>query len=205
MIEPVPRSDTPDAVIGLVLAAGAGARFGLPKALVREASGRTWVERAVTLLATAGCRDVLVVTGARAEDVEGALPAGVTAVRCADWSSGLSASLRTGLLAAAAVPDIARVVVVPVDTPGLSVAAIRRVLDAADATGGGLARATYSGEPGHPVVLAAPHLGPAAAGLTGDRGAREYLERHGVVNVDCSDVAVGDDVDTPEEWARWNR
>ncbi len=55
-------------VAGLLLAAGAGRRMGRPKALV-ELGGVTLVERGVRLLTAGGCRPVVVVTGAAADEV----------------------------------------------------------------------------------------------------------------------------------------
>ena len=51
-------------VAGLVLAAGAGSRFGQPKALVRGADGVPWLVRTVGVLRAAGCAPVIVVLGA---------------------------------------------------------------------------------------------------------------------------------------------
>jgi len=51
-------------VAGLVLAAGAGSRFGRPKALVRGSDGAPWLVRAVGVLRAAGCAPVIVVLGA---------------------------------------------------------------------------------------------------------------------------------------------
>ena len=55
---------------GLVLAAGAGRRFGGPKALV-DFRGVRLVDRAVGLLRAGGCDRVLVVSGAVELDVPG--------------------------------------------------------------------------------------------------------------------------------------
>ena len=60
-----------------------------------------------------------------------------------------------------------------------------------------LARAVFDGRPGHPVLIARHHWTPAAATLSGDRGARAYLDAHGVVDVECGDLYDGHDVDTP--------
>ena len=48
-------------VAGLVLAAGAGRRFGSPKALLTRADGRRYVDHAVASLRDAGCDPVVVV------------------------------------------------------------------------------------------------------------------------------------------------
>ncbi|HKD98279.1 MAG TPA: NTP transferase domain-containing protein, partial [Micromonosporaceae bacterium] len=49
-------------VAGLLLAAGEGRRYGMPKALV-ESDGRLLVERALATLRGGGCDPVVVVLG----------------------------------------------------------------------------------------------------------------------------------------------
>lgn len=74
---PMPHPDTPPAgIAGLVLAAGAGSRYGMPKALVRDEAGRSWLQRAVAVLAAAGCSPVIVVLGARGTEAAAMLEAG---------------------------------------------------------------------------------------------------------------------------------
>ena len=177
-------------VTGIVLAAGAGSRMGTPKALL-STGGEPWVAVAARLLLHAGCARVVVVLGASAEDARGMLPtdAAITTITNAAWRAGMGSSLAAGLGAASG--DAALVTVV--DTPQLPVAAARRVL----ASGAPLARAVFDGRPGHPVLIARDHWTPAAATLSGDRGARAYLDAHDVVDVECGDLYDGHDVDTP--------
>ncbi|WP_157602283.1 NTP transferase domain-containing protein, partial [Promicromonospora kroppenstedtii] len=56
--------------VGIVLAAGAGSRFGMPKALARSDGGTPWLELACQALVDGGCADVVVVLGARADEAE---------------------------------------------------------------------------------------------------------------------------------------
>ncbi|WP_427894797.1 nucleotidyltransferase family protein [Kribbella sp. GL6] len=185
----------PPAVAGLVLAAGAGRRMGTPKALVRDAAGVAWVVRTARLLAEAGCAPVLVVVGAEASRARAALAGeSVEVVEATDWSEGMSASLRAGLTQLTASAADA-VVVVPVDVPGLTVAAVERVTSGAGADA--LARATYDGAPGHPVVLGRAHWAGVIASARGDEGARTYLREHRAAQLECGDVADGTDIDTP--------
>lgn len=86
-------------VAGLVLAAGAGTRFGGPKGLARTPDGEPWVARAVRTLRAAGCDPVLVTVGAQAEAVAALVPADAEVVRVSGWQEGLAASLRAGLRA----------------------------------------------------------------------------------------------------------
>lgn len=194
-------------VAGLVLAAGAGRRMGSPKALVRDPAGVPWVVRASRLLAEAGCSPVVVVIGAAADQVRAELTTEpVEVVEATDWSEGMGASLRAGLTAlrdphaafdAAGDGEVVAVVVVPVDVPGLTVTAVRRVADGAEARV--LARATYRGVPGHPVVIGRAHWDGVIEEARGDEGARGYLRAHDVVAVECADLGDGADVDTVDD------
>jgi CTP:molybdopterin cytidylyltransferase MocA len=173
------------AAAGVLLAAGAGTRYGMPKAL---AEGGDWLRACVTALADGGCDDVVVVLGAAVVDV----PAPARVVVADDWEQGLSASVRAGVTAI----DAAYVVLHTVDTPDVGADAVRRVLGAARSSPSGLARARYGDRPGHPVVIARRHWPQLLNGLRGDEGARPFLhDRTDVVAVDCADLASGDDID----------
>lgn len=140
---------------------------------------------AVAALAGGGCDDVVVVLGAAVV----AVPAPARAVVARDWESGAGASLRAGL---GAVADADAAVIHLVDTPDVTADVVRRVL----ATGALLARATYGGRPGHPVVIAREFWPDLVATLRGDEGARGFLAgRDDLVLVECGDLASGEDVD----------
>lgn len=178
---------------GVVLAAGAGSRFGMPKVLAADGD---WLRRAVAALHHGGCAEVIVVLGACGADVV-EVPAPARAVYAADWADGLSASLRTGLGAV----DTDFAVVHLVDTPDIGPDVVRRVLSAARVAPSGLARAVYDGRPGHPVVIARRHFPQLLAGVTGDVGAGPFLRaRTDVSAVQCADLAGGADIDLrPDE------
>jgi nicotine blue oxidoreductase len=172
---------------GVVLAAGAGTRFGMPKVLAGDGD---WLRRSVAALHDGGCGDVVVVLGAAVVDV----PAPARAVVAADWADGLSASVRAGVRAAGDAADF--VVLTTVDTPDVGAAAVRRVLAAARTSTSGLARAYYDGRPGHPVVIARRHWPALLDALTGDVGAGPFLVgRDDVVAVECADLGTGRDID----------
>lgn len=205
---------------GLLLAAGAGRRMGRPKALV-ELDGEPLVLRALRVLRDGGCTPLVVVLGASAGAVRAVLPPDVTGVVASGWAEGMGASLRAGLAAlggtgpgdATAAPDAGTgpgeptaapdaALVHLVDLPGVTVAAVRRVLAAA-AGPDALARAAYDGRPGHPVLLGRSHWDGVRESATGDAGARGYLAAHPVRLVECGDLATPEDVDTPEHLARF--
>ncbi len=192
---------------GLLLAAGAGARMGTPKGLLRDARDVPYLDRVLGALFEAGCETVTVVLGACAEDAAALLaeagwdgdPA-VDVVVAPDWAEGMGASLRAGVGALERCSAEATVVML-VDLPDVGPAAIARVV-AAGAGPDTLARATYDGLPGHPVLLGREHWPGVLATATGDRGARDYLAGRDVLEVECGDLATGRDVDRPEDLRR---
>lgn len=174
--------------VGVLLAAGEGRRYGKPKVLVDG-----WLDAAVRALQEGGCDGVVLVLGA----AEVAAPPGVTAVQVPDWRDGLSASVRAGL-AEAGRRHADYAVLHVIDTPDVGPAVVGRVLARAVSSGGGLARACFGDRPGHPVVIARRHWPAVLAGLSGDRGAGAYLRgRPDVENVECGDLAGGQDIDEP--------
>jgi CTP:molybdopterin cytidylyltransferase MocA len=174
--------------VGVLLAAGAGRRYGKPKVLVEG-----WLDAAVGALRGGGCDDVLLVLGA----AEVPAPPGVTAVVAPDWDRGLSASVRAGLTEADRVGADYAVLHV-IDTPGTGPEVVARVLGRAAASASGLARAYFGDRPGHPVALARPHWPAVLARLSGDQGAGAYLRgRDDVEVVQCGDLADGRDIDAP--------
>jgi MoxR-like ATPase/CTP:molybdopterin cytidylyltransferase MocA len=195
------RAGTPP--VGVLLAAGGGRRMGQPKALVRDPDGTSWLNRAVDAVAEGGCEPVVVVLGAEADQAAGILaerdwPGGRTVrwVEAVDWPEGMGASLRRGLDAAQDT-DAATAVVSLVDLPDVGPDVVERVVAAVGDDPHGLGRAAYQGVPGHPVVLGRDHWSDVAADAVGDRGAREYLATHGVLLVECGDLASGLDLDAP--------
>ncbi|MGE2720887.1 nucleotidyltransferase family protein [Mycolicibacterium celeriflavum] len=172
-------------VAGVLLAAGAGTRYGMPKVLAAEGE---WLNSAVNALAFGGCDDVVVVLGAALVEV----PQPARAVFAEAWADGLSASLRAGLSAI----DADYAVLHTVDTPDVGADVVRRVVAAAVASESGLARAHYDRAPGHPVVIARRHWAGLLEQLHGDEGARSFLAgRDDVIVVDCADLATGRDID----------
>jgi CTP:molybdopterin cytidylyltransferase MocA len=182
-------------VAAVVLAAGGGRRYGMPKALV-EYEGSLLVERAVRT-ARAVCDPVLVVLGAQAVDVwQRADLDGATVLANRDWETGMASSLRTGLDGLRGWPGrVDAALVTLVDMPGMTPEALQRVAE--PAASDALAVATYDGVRGHPVLLGRDHWAGVIETATGDEGARRYLGAHDVTEVDCTGLADPFDLDVP--------
>ncbi|WP_262848341.1 nucleotidyltransferase family protein [Mumia quercus] len=189
-------------VTGMVLAAGEGRRMGMPKALVEGPDGTTWLTRTARGLAAGGCEGLVVVLGAAHERARASY-AGPPAsfVVAEEWASGMGASLRAGLQALAAdAPDVDAALIMLVDLPDVGPEVVRRLVAytaGVDDPGAVLARATFDGRPGHPVLIGRDRWAAMAATLSGDEGGRRYLREHEAVAVECGDLAAGQDHDTP--------
>ncbi|WP_203708445.1 nucleotidyltransferase family protein [Asanoa iriomotensis] len=182
---------------GLVLAAGAGRRYGMPKALVRR-GGALLVEQAVATAREGGLDPVYVVVGAAAAEVRAEADLGdAVLVDNPEWATGMGSSLRAGLTALASETTAEAAAVLLVDMPGITPAAVARVTVGAGRDT--LAMGGYENRRGHPVVLGRDHWAGVAETATGDAGARAYLRAHAtdITVVPCGDVADDTDLDTP--------
>jgi molybdenum cofactor cytidylyltransferase len=182
---------------GLVLAAGAGTRFGqTPKqlAMLGDRPLLQWAVDAQTRVDPGLLTPVLVVLGAHAEQVgEGIALGRARVVVCRDWRLGQSASLKHGLRA---LEDVERVVVTLGDAPLVSSELIARF--AREPEDGWPLRAVYAGYPGHPVGLGRAQVRTLlAADGERDEGARALLRD--ARTIEAGHLCSGRDVDTPED------
>ena len=157
-----------DRVAAVVLAAGAGSRFGGGK-LLAPLEGRPILQHVIDRLAASGLEDVVVVLGDDAADVERSIDwHGARRIRNPDPSRGLSSSLQHGIEALA--PGVDAALIVLADQPRLPPRAIRALLDVEADPARPIVVPVYGGDTGRNPVL----IGRAAFGLvadaTGDRG-----------------------------------
>jgi len=193
MTRPPLAAETEPEIGGVVLAAGEGKRFGGPKQ-VAQLDGRPLLEHAVrAMLAVPSISPVVVVLGAHAREVQEAVDFdGADVVVCEDWADGQSASLRAGVTA---LGEVEAAVITLGDQPFITPEVIAGVLDH---RGRHLAvRATFDGNPGHPVLLERRLLDHVAE-LEGDVGARELLEGDHVYTWEVGRLCDPTDIDTPE-------
>ena len=208
-VRPQPR-DEPTApfapTIGaIVLAAGASSRMGANK-LLTEIEGKPLVRRVVEAAIAGGAAPVVVVTGNEAEHVQTALTGcDVRLMNNADFSSGLSSSLRCGLKA---LPeDCSGAVILLGDMPAIPPALIDRLIAAFDpAEGRAICVATHGGKRGNPVLFARRFFAEIEA-IEGDVGARGLIGAYPelVCEVEAGSDAPLIDIDTPEDLAAYRR
>lgn len=180
----------------LVLAAGAGSRFGGDK-LRAPWGGGSLIQASIAIAKTAPAAGVFVLTRPGDALVDDPW---VGVVEVADWAEGMAASLRAGIAALPA--GAAGVFVFLGDMPRVPTGVLGPLAEAVRA-GAPAAAATFEGRLGHPVLFAAG-LFPELMALTGDRGARGVLDRLGdrLAIVSAPDDGVLFDVDRQEDLDR---
>lgn len=177
-------------IAAVVLAAGASRRLGRPKQLVTF-EGEALLQRAVRVAREAGCAPVVVVLGARAEEIEAAVPLeGVRVVRNPEWDEGMASSIRVGVRA---LGEPEGVLVMACDMPLVSAEHVKALMAARGVAASGYA----DGRRGVPAVFPKDVFGELMS-LRGDVGAREMLRGTGVFVLGLEEGAEVD-VDTVED------
>ena len=173
----------------LILAAGASARLGQPKQLVRF-GGETLLDRAIRIATEAGCAPVVVVLGAFEDMIRAQCELkDVSTVSNADWMEGMGTSLAQGVHELA---NAAGILVMTCDMPAVTVDHLRNLAGSMR-----MMASSYAGRKGVPAYFPNDFT-PELAKLKGDVGARELLRL-----ADAIELLGGDlDVDTFEDLAR---
>lgn len=187
---------------GVVLAAGASRRMGRAKQLL-PVGGRPLLEGVVAGAAASRLDEVVVVLGARAEEILAAVDLGrARVVRNPDHAVGMSTSLRAGL--AALGSEVDRAMIILGDQPAISADLLNELLDLQERSGLPAAALSFAGLLHPPVVLARELWGDLSS-LEGDVGCRAVIRAR--PELVAALPAEGDlrhpvDVDTPEDYAR---
>jgi molybdenum cofactor cytidylyltransferase len=188
--------ETDDGLHAIVLAAGASTRFGSAKQLVRIA-GRPMLHAAVTRAVDVSGNAVIVVLGARAEELAPLLshsPASIVINR--DWREGLGSSIRTGVARLPAA--CCGVLLLLADQAAVTAEDLRRLVGAWRRQPEYVAAAIYGSTAGVPAIFPRSAFADLLK-LRGDQGARALIQRNPdrVVRVPMESAAI--DIDTPED------
>lgn len=184
------------AVQGILLAAGAGSRFGGGK-LLHLLDGVPIGVRSARNLRAAGL-SVLAVVRPGSDQLASLLEAeGCAVTVCPDAADGMGVSLAHAV--AAADGNATGWVVALADMPSIRPETIKRVANAIS-NGALMAAPTYHGERGHPVGFRA-NLHDELLALKGDEGARAVLARHRaeLALIECDDPGTVFDIDRRED------
>lgn len=183
----------------IVLAAGAGTRFGGGK-LMASIGGRSVLQRVLDTLAAADLGDVIVVLGDDADAIEASIDwRSERRVRNPDPGRGLSSSLRVGIEAVG--DDTVAALVALGDQPLVPIAAIRAMLDARTDPSRPVVVPVYQGDHGrNPVLLRRAAFGLVAE-AEGDRGLGPVIAAHPELVTEVAVTGTNPDLDTPDDLA----
>jgi molybdenum cofactor cytidylyltransferase len=186
-------------IAAVILAAGESARLGRPKQLLPY-RGRTLLRHVVECAAAGGCDPVLVVLGARADELLGELE-GTRAHRVLNdaWRQGIGSSVRAGVAAVRREwPDSNAVLLLTCDQPRITADLVRRIGERFDRSDARIVACEYAGTVGVPALFGRS-LFPELLALSGSTGAKPVLEAHAtdVVGLPWPDGAI--DIDRPED------
>ena len=186
----------------VILAAGSSSRMGSPKQTLQY-RGESLLRRAALAALGAGCRPVIVVTGASAELSRGELDGlDVREVFNPHWETGMASSVRAGvegLVSADADADAA--VLMLCDQPHVTAEVISDLVAAHRATRRPVVASTYGGSFGVPAIFGRT-LFAELARLEGATGARQVIKRHASEAHFLSFPGGEVDVDTPDDFSR---
>lgn len=182
----------------VVLAAGKGERMGWLKPLV-AVDGVPSLARVVRTLKEVGIERIIVVLGHKASEIRSAVDLhGCRVVVNPDYESGMAGSLKTGIEALSEAAE--GFLIFHADMPYITSSTVRSVLDRAG-NGAKIAAPRYQKIRGFPVYLHRSCLTELLPTLTGDIGARRYLDTHkqDLVLVSVDDPGALRDIDSLED------
>ena len=187
-----------DKIGAVIVAAGFSSRMGSFKPLL-DIEGKTFAQRIVDTLFSAGVEEIVMVTGYRGEELERHMEnSGVIFVRNDCYAdTQMLDSVKLGL--ERLLPECGQILLTPVDVPLFSKDTVRALI-ASDAQ---LALPICNGETGHPILMAPP-VAEQVLSYTGENGLSKALECSGIPEtyVDVDDPGILQDADTPEEYEK---
>ncbi len=183
-------------ISAILLAAGAGSRFGGDKLLHPLADGIAIGAHAARNLNAAGLPVIAVVKPGDFPLADMLEQEGCYVTFCRDATRGMGASLAHGVAASRGAQGW---IIALADMPlikSTTIAAIARELEA----GRDLVAPAYAGQRGHPVGLGR-RFGAQLLALDGDAGARDIIAAHRdeLVLVECDDPGILHDIDRRED------
>ena len=186
----------------IILAAGSSSRMGHAKQILRF-RGESLLRRAALAALSAGCRPVIVVTGANSElsrhELDGL---DVREVLNPHWETGMASSIRAGVEGlVSANPDADAAVLLLCDQPHVNADVISGLITAHRATGRHVVASTYSGSFGVPALFSRT-LFAELARLEGASGAKQVIKRYALEAHFLPFQGGEVDVDTPADFSR---
>lgn len=182
----------------LVLAAGFSSRFGSHKLRATLTNGQTVIQQTLSHIHYAGLPSIVVT---REELLDQLNLTNTKVVAFPDAANGMGASLAFGI---SKIPDWDGCLVCLADMPFIESSTYRQIADRIQRSS--IVLPCYQKKLGNPVGFGADFF-PELASLQGDAGGRAVTETHpnAVVDLEVDDMAILNDIDTPDDLTRLQR
>lgn len=181
----------------VLLAAGRSERFTSGNKLLARIDGQQVVNHAAAAVLTAEVAELVAVVGHEAAAVRAALPEQFETRFNEGYADGQHTSIQTGVSAARERGWDATLFVLG-DMPAVSPDTIRALYGAFADGGQDIVVPTTDGQRGNPVLFGATQF-EALAGVTGDRGGRQFIESQKPMRVPVDDPGIHQDIDSRED------
>jgi molybdenum cofactor cytidylyltransferase len=204
----IKKAKKADPVAGLVLAAGASSRMGIPKQLL-PAGDTLLLERVLAQALRSKLDLVVLVLGFKAHEIRGKIRSGslqsnLKIVENTDYKLGISSSIIAGL--SHVEKNYAHVMILLGDMPYITSGVINRLVSGYLESGLPLGALKVRRKRSHPVIIGRPFF-PALHRLTGDQGARDLFVSHKdqVCLVNPGEDYDDMDIDTYEDYLKFKK
>lgn len=190
-------------ITAIILAAGESKRMGQPKMLLPWGK-ETVLSHVITIYHEAGLKDIIVVTGGAREQVEKAISnLNVKIIFNPQFSKGeMLSSIQCGI--STLTRQTQAVLIGLGDQPQVQVGSVRMVCDAHRETKSKIVVPSFNMRRGHPWLVERSLLGNLMA-IKSPQSPRDFLNTHQekirYINIDDSGILA--DLDTPEDYQRW--
>ena len=186
-------------IVAILLAAGAGKRFGSDKLIASYENRQLYRHSLESLCCCADIRQTIMVVSPGFE-----IPAGYPDCRFvvnALWADGMSTSLASGVRAAAGDADAYMIALA--DMPGITSGLVSAIITHHALSEKKITVPTFKGRNGHPVIINSEFCDELLL-LSGDIGAREIIckQEASVSYFETDSEAVIFDIDTPADLCR---
>ncbi len=198
-------------IAAIVPAAGQSRRMGRPKLILPLTDGRSVIATVLNALTGGGVsRTVVVISPGdnalsevlKCEAAEFGASVVIPQIQPPDMRASVEHGLRE-LLRTAAKPTT--LLLCPADSPGISAALVSRVIERAKAEPEAIVIPTFQGKRGHPVALPW-QIAREIPMLPDAVGVNALIKQHEPIIVEIPEAHPGAvlDLDTPEDYRRWN-
>jgi molybdenum cofactor cytidylyltransferase len=181
---------------GLVLAAGASSRMGRPKALLETPDGQRLADAQAGLLARAGCDPVAIVVGSEGRHVASHLRSRLV-VQNTEWERGRFSSILAGLQA---VRPFDGCLILPVDTVGVRVDTLQRLVGHAESLRPAALRPFHRDQAGYVLWISTATADALLRQQPDPQVRLDDLMARSATRLDVDDPSILNNVNTPEEW-----